>query len=577
MAPKLLARSTECFDCGKDHPPRAPLIPSPFKSIITQKSMPTSSETASIHDFTAAIDAEILRREQAIDRLRCEVAVLHRLSDQHKSIIAPIRRVPSELMAEIFLHLTTIEASSANDTSSSSLANFFEKNDEVRPVLHRAPLIFGEVSRQWRTIALSTPTLWNSIFITCTNEKLRNYISLCDTWLKRSGSLPLSIRIHLAPSEAVPQHVTKDCQDLLRTILPYAQRWRLVDFVNVPDYSYHILHGCLPKSLPVLQALSVGHTLPADASCMFWAELRNAPKLRFLHHHNVGEEWLTFPWSQLTHIDLGNCSEYDCLRILSAASAAVDCTFSVERPSSFQHPPITHYSLKTLRISQSHADLHLRLTCPRLSTLAVSSACSRFSFHDLPSFIARSGPNIENFTLEGSTLTATQFMTCLAYMPKIRHLTISELGAAQFTDEVWKSLTCRPSFTPLVPDLESLQFLGGRDFHHEAVIRMLESRVQMPHGPASFVPKLKTVHLSFWPKIKKSVCRRLTAFRFFGLDIDVQTNVGSDDEGDSDDEEIDSEDEESNWDDEESDWDDSEVSDCGDDWDHEESDWEDES
>ncbi|KAJ6519231.1 hypothetical protein C8R45DRAFT_1204439 [Mycena sanguinolenta] len=557
MAPKLLARPAECFECGKAHPLRAPLIPSPFKSIITQKSLLTHSETASVRDFTLAIDAEIVRREQAIDRLLCEVAVLRRLSEQHRSLISPIRRVPSEIMAEIFLHLTTIETSPASDTS--SCANFFGKNDEVRPVLHRAPLIFGEVSRQWRNIALSTPVLWNSIFIACTSEKLRNYISLCDMWLKRSGSLPLSIRIHLAPSQAVSQHLSKDCQDLLRTILPHAQRWRLLDFVNVPDYSYHILHGCLPKSLPVLETLSVGHTLPANASCLFWAELRNAPKLRFLRHHDFGDtEELTFPWSQLTHIDLGNCSEYDCMRILGAAPSAVDCRFSVERPSSLQHPPITHSTLQTLRISQSHADLHLCLTCPRLSTLAVSSECSRFSFHDLPSFIARSGANIESFTLEGSTLNATQFMACLAYMPKIRHLTIAEFGEAQFTDYVWESLTWRPNFTPLIPDLESLQFLGGREFNHEAVVRMLESRVQMPHSPAGFVPKLKTVDLSIWPKIKNSACRRLTVFRLFGLDIAVQTNVGSDDE---DDEESDSEDEESNWDDE--DCDDSEVSDCG--------------
>ncbi|KAJ7821731.1 hypothetical protein B0H13DRAFT_2449202, partial [Mycena leptocephala] len=110
---------------------------SPFQSLIVQERTPAVSETAAIRDFTREIDAEVARKELIIDRLLCEVEELRRCSEQHKALIAPIRRVPPEVMAEIFLQLAEIEA----DT-------------------WRSPLIFGRICRDWRSIALSMPRLW---------------------------------------------------------------------------------------------------------------------------------------------------------------------------------------------------------------------------------------------------------------------------------------------------------------------------------------------------------------------------------------------------------------------------------
>ncbi|KAJ6497609.1 hypothetical protein C8R45DRAFT_1129651 [Mycena sanguinolenta] len=528
MEPGLLAQPStrfECLDCGKAHSPRA-VIPSPFQSIITQELLPTAYETAAIRDFLLDTDAEI-------DHLQCEVAVLRRRSEQHKYILAPIRRVPPEIMAEIFLN--AIDAGPGMDRypDRSGCDNFFAKHDKVKPVLHRAPLIFGEVSRRWRAIALSTPRLWNSILINCTDEKLQDYISLCDMWLKRSGSLPLSIRFHRSPTEDVPQRTTDDCKALLRTILPYAHRWRLLDFAHIPASSYDVLRHCPPYSLPIFEALSVRYAPPAGFSCKAWAVLRNAPNLRFFRHDSISdtraEEWQTFPWSQITQIDLGNCSTYDCLRILSAAPTAMDCRFSIERTSAFQHPPVTHSALKTLRI-EVHTNIHLDLTCPRLSTLKIDIYSSEFSFHDFPSFIARSGPSIQGLTLAGSSIDDDQFMACLVDMPNLRHLSVSEYGQPQFTDGLWGSLTSRSNSTPLLPDLESLEYYGGGEFNFGAVALMLESRVQMPHT------KLKAIDLAIRRRMSGSACRRLEAFGQFGLEISVRHGVEPGTEDDSDDE-----------------------------------------
>ncbi|KAJ7813096.1 hypothetical protein B0H13DRAFT_1560888, partial [Mycena leptocephala] len=124
----------------------------------------TASETAAIRELAEDTDAEVAWRELDIDRLLCEVAELRRRSEHHKAIIAPIRRVPPEVMAEIFLQLAAIEAKIGNCLYDHVLdERLFEKQYLARPFRRMTPLIFGQISREWRAIALSLPSLWNSI------------------------------------------------------------------------------------------------------------------------------------------------------------------------------------------------------------------------------------------------------------------------------------------------------------------------------------------------------------------------------------------------------------------------------
>ncbi|KAJ7349119.1 hypothetical protein DFH08DRAFT_998659 [Mycena albidolilacea] len=522
-APKRLQPAMPCPDCSKIHPIRAGLIPSPFESVIAQQSWPTALETAAIRDFTRDIDAEMAWRELAVDRLLCELAELRRRSEQHKALIAPIRRVPPEIMAEIFLQLTAIGAEERYPFAYNSY-NRFKKERLIRPILHAAPLIFREISREWRDIALSVPSLWNSLSLTCTNDKIQSSISLCDMWLKRSGSLPLSIQIYRPyHRDAVPQEVVGHYQDLLRVILPYAERWRLFHLSEIPLSCDRILRDLLPESVPILEDLGVSHhTESADSTP--WEGLRTAPKLRVLYFDTIcgteAGQWLSFPWSHLTHIDVRRCSVYDYLHILRAASAAVVCAFTVELDSSSDHSPVSHSGLQTLKIEN-------RLTCPQLSLLEIETEQEPSTPHGgLPSFIARSGATIQNFSLSGTTLNDTEFMACLSGMPQLRHLDVSEFSSSQFTNEVWESLTWRPdSPSPLIPDLESLHFAGGNNCSHEAVAQMLESRVR------SDKPSLKTVYLSFFRNASDSVWERFVAFQKLGLNITLDMTFAESDEG----------------------------------------------
>jgi hypothetical protein len=186
--------------------------------------------------------------------------------------------------------------------------------------------------------------------------------------------------------------------------------------------------------------------------------------------------------------------------------------------------------LQTLKI-EVYADLHLlwnRLTCSQLSILEIETRQVEplTPQGGLPSFIARSGATIQNFTLSGPTLNDTEFTACLSGMPQLRHLDVAEFSSSQFTNEVWESLTWRPdSPSPLIPDLESLHFVGGNNCSHKAVAQMLKSRVR------SDKPSLKKVYLAFFRNASDSVWERFIAFQKLGLNITLDMTFAESDEG----------------------------------------------
>ncbi|KAJ7184301.1 hypothetical protein C8R46DRAFT_456688 [Mycena filopes] len=347
--------ATECTDCGKAHPART-LITSPFQPMIDSETVASPFETNAIRDFTRHIENEIVRKEHAIDRLLCEVAQLRRSYEQHKFVIAPIRRVPVEILAETFLHLAGIEAETgASSSYYKQDGPQFQKEYMVRPAPRRAPLIFASVSREWRSISLSVPRLWNSISIACrSHDAVRASTSLCDLWLKRAGSLPLSIRIYRDRELPGPDLKTAlRIQDLIETILPYANRWRVLDFDNIPSRFFDVVDGVMA---PLLESVCVTHGTGASNSLSTpWARLRKTPKLTHLCFDTVLPTHITsgsgvFIWLQLTHINVGCCSAQDFLQILALAPAATACRFVVTKDSAqFDLRPLSHSALQLLK------------------------------------------------------------------------------------------------------------------------------------------------------------------------------------------------------------------------------------
>ncbi|KAJ7461003.1 hypothetical protein B0H11DRAFT_161216 [Mycena galericulata] len=555
MTSTLFESLLQCTDCSQIHA-RAALIPSPFQSVIAHEILPSAAETAAIRTFIRDIDAEIASREATVNRLLCELTQLRRSSEKHKATIAPIRRVPTEILAEIFLQHAESEAHKEMKSTyyydSCKIHDVILKPYHmVEPRPHRTPLIFGEICRKWRNVVLSLPHLWNSISLQCTNRKIERNIALCSMWLKRSGSLPLSIRFRreaLSGREVTSNFIRWRCQDLIRILLPYANRLRFLDLDDLPLGSYDVLDELLPASVPKLEYLSIKHDRRYESVArMFahgltaWDRFRTAPKLTSLYFDNIdaaqcvhtSRENPTFPWSQLTHIHVGGCTPTDCIQILAQASTATACMFGITMDSAaLQHTPIFNSQLRTLKI-EAAVILHPFwnfFTSP-LTTLHIEmtgEAQGPSSVVGLQQFLSRSGGAIQDFKLLDSGLRDEEFIACLRAMPLLRNLHISEDGmATQFTDRVWEALTLTSEASeaeepPLIPNLEHL-ILYGQSFSHKSVVRMLRSRVKPTSTSIEIFP-LKYMLLSTWRSMRDSAVERLRKFQDLGLDIEIEVH-----------------------------------------------------
>jgi F-box-like len=123
---------------------------------------------------------EIKRARKAIDELESELKVANQVLEQAKlrfasltqdlaerrAWIAPVRRLPFEVLSEIFTVCSEIS--------------------------HLAPVTITEVCRSWRGIILATPRAWLRIYLN--NKEHRTYLNrYLNTFLARGAQKPLHI------------------------------------------------------------------------------------------------------------------------------------------------------------------------------------------------------------------------------------------------------------------------------------------------------------------------------------------------------------------------------------------------
>ncbi|KAJ7238564.1 hypothetical protein B0H12DRAFT_1025597, partial [Mycena haematopus] len=121
---------------------------SPFAHRLNTNYVPSDSEISEIRavlldpeNELAHIDARIEEMEIALAQLKEQRALLKGPIDAHRALISPLRRVPEDVLIEIFL-----------------LCLPSEHNALIDPA--EAPLVLGRICRHWRSVAYSAPRLW---------------------------------------------------------------------------------------------------------------------------------------------------------------------------------------------------------------------------------------------------------------------------------------------------------------------------------------------------------------------------------------------------------------------------------
>lgn len=262
--------------------PRNPKLPTRAPSLLRKARFafdrPRITFKTALANNIEAFDVEMSRLKHLINRVKSQRQEATTQLVRLKASVSPQSRLPPELWSTIFGFCLP------------------DDGEYICPHPNTTPLVLCRVSRFWRTIAFSTPSLWNSLAVSC-NWRKRPDNRFLQEWLQRSGSLPLSIDISLphGSSDRKPSH--KELA-FLQILLGCSERWQRLR-LNVADS--FLLHIILTSSIPLLRSLEFSsncairnlHITSTSAPNLRTVSLLTAP---------LDPTPLSLPWIQLTHL-----------------------------------------------------------------------------------------------------------------------------------------------------------------------------------------------------------------------------------------------------------------------------------
>lgn len=312
---------------------------------------------------------------------------------------APIRRLPPELLAQIFF-----ESVSVGDL------------DNLNPTA--CPLVLSHVSRRWRAIALSTPLLWTTFTFFergwgWSRVSIHRAECLLNMLIARSGQLPLSFRFSSA--------FDTSAHPVLSRIVELSHRWRNVwlctpcsahpEPLSLPDLEYLVLEG---------QNIFLGE--PQRTFSL-------APRLTHLSLQKSLSltRSFSFPWSQIRHLHLkGNIISGDEYATMLQQATNLESLLIENDEIIYPNPTsIVCTSIKSLTIlntaSRDASALLTSFVLPNLTHLNVKFwKPSKRVMDAAVQLLDCSGSSVTHFTCRD--LDDAQLVQLLEKMPRLTHV-----------------------------------------------------------------------------------------------------------------------------------------------------------
>ncbi|KAF7354068.1 hypothetical protein MVEN_01094200 [Mycena venus] len=407
-------------------------------------------------------DSEIERLHKELDRLKSERHTLASYAKGCRSVLAPIRRLPTELLAEIF------EMCSPTYTISDQTTT----REEVDRVSKRHLRQLAQVSSFWYNIAMGTPKLWSTIVLDTAlwNRCIlsaKTLFSLLESSLKLGGNHPLTI-------ELLSQH---------------AWRWEDVYFWSDIDSSRYLTSA--KGNLDRLEKLYISaewrgvdifRLAPLLTEIIFCGKVENVPHL---------------PWPQiqtLTYIGEAYMVPFLSFSLLVKAHNVATALFDIDlRNAQFDAPwQLVSSNVQFITFELAVHDLRVvgrmfdSLTLPHLksfnftprpdgrpplwSTESFLSLAERSSFQH----------NLTRLEID-ATATDEDLLRCLPVLPQLEELVISDSTShgenILITDTLLQGLVYKSGSTPLIPRLDFLCLTFVLGFNDSLFVEVVNSRL----------------------------------------------------------------------------------------------------
>ena len=204
------------------------------------------------------IETEIQRLRKLMETMNIKRQSIQKIIDNHNMILSPARRLPRDVLHEIFLHCLP--------TNRNPTAEYSE-----------SPLLLTRICSSWRAIALSSPRMWSKVHIPLSNpsfssgygmitdetirrqrfaDVLRSRSGTVRRWLSRSGTCPLSLSI-MHPDYLSGSTDYEIAREMSNTLLSFADRWSEID-LSMPEDVYNELQSNIdPTKFSSLKSLKI--------------------------------------------------------------------------------------------------------------------------------------------------------------------------------------------------------------------------------------------------------------------------------------------------------------------------------
>ncbi|KAJ7131945.1 hypothetical protein C8R46DRAFT_1235722 [Mycena filopes] len=374
-------------------------------------------------------------------------------------ILSPIRRVPPEILSEIFQWCCHM--------------NLYADDRRITNV-RAPPLLLGQVSSLWREVSQNTPRLWDHLCFfddALATEQMLPVLRLLFHW---SGTLPVTMELIVCPG---------DTGQPLAPMFEFHPRLQKLHLYLLSSDSLSTQR----MPFPILKSLWVQSVVGADETLLDVLSIcQNAPNLRILRVHsphfssNMADS--PFPWSQLTRLDLTMPLDTLAARdILLRCTQLATCHFHHIQPVDFEHPspPCTLHNLHSLKFYGTQcpwAPFISPFSMPKLQTLSISDV--HCSADVLSQFISRSQFKLNSLTLSSvSPLDSDDIIRLLRQLPSLDTLHLSRTGISNYLFRTFIHIA--GSSPPLtLSSLQNLTIEASSDHLNGAAIAdMVESLV----------------------------------------------------------------------------------------------------
>ncbi|KAJ7245698.1 hypothetical protein C8J57DRAFT_758206 [Mycena rebaudengoi] len=368
----------------------------------------------------------------------------------------PVLSLPPEIISAIFVQCLPLS------------------KDDPHP-LH-FPMLLMHICRTWRSIAISTHSLWTTLTLDITpHDNIADPVAFINAWLGHAGRLPLSLSLRGEIEEDVGPGCLRNILDLhapqLQSLALHVDAQDLANIANTGPF-------------PILQKLIIGLPFREGEDMLSQEVSLIAPVLREVSLVNgaVPSLFAIRLWQRLTKFSGESLPADDVLVLFLGAPHLVECSISVDAESAILGPeenddPIAHSTLETFHLRDYSSATILRyLTLPALQNLYLTDIDELDNSYFVP-FLSRSSASLRCFTFGPDGRDLSQDVPSVQWFSITSGLTNLELRklSGQFARDFFQMLN-RGQHAEFLPNLRALACVDCLLYIDEILLRALSSR-----------------------------------------------------------------------------------------------------